>query len=236
MVFKPLLKFVRLFLFLLILFSGRIWAQSAAVSFSPDIDSPKTEPSWSKSAEAIGEAQALLPIRVQRSPNLTVMLHSTNLSLWITFTDKITAGGDFERYEFLKREGQAPVLYYHHERVIDVWPGHRNDVFFINDFPASKSGWVFAADPKTGKHWSIDEQAYRHYVAFRKRTNIKPLLPSEFHLFSILGISLDDGKVLLQWMDDQDGAPGHVYQPWYCVVNGKTGKVLEEKLTQPQEF
>jgi hypothetical protein len=183
---------------------------------------------WTPYEQAVvQEAKGLLPS--DETELVYQSVKKTLLGLWITLTYSEKAGSYLNRYEILKQENKKPVLFYKHNRVIDIITSHLGRLLLINDFPASKASDILILDLKTMKKWDIGHEAAERYC---KEINTKDYM-TEPHP---IAFSPDDQEVLMQMKVEwsmyanpkKNEEFERTYSNWSYVVSAKTGKIQRE--------
>jgi len=182
--------------------------------------------------KSIEEAKKVLP---PNETNITdTKVYQTPLGLWMTITVSENSGDYFERYEFLKKSEKKPILFFEHERAIDLISSHHGRFLLVNNFEAVGGCKVVMVDLMIGKKWPIDIQPEKNYLKQHSRHRFET--HSQRQCFTAVGISPEDKKVLLQSMDMQFGQPNHEYKPWFYVVDAISGNILEIYKTAQESF
>jgi hypothetical protein len=143
-----------------------------------------------------------------------------------TFDPKTTA-----RKDFIKRNTDLqPILFYTHERGIEMTLGHQRRLVLINDYFASKACQVIVVDLESGNRRRIDEAVvktyYRHFVRDKR----------VYMAAQAYGFSPDDKKILIGMVLDYTFAHSReeadllsklTPKAWY-IVESSNGRVLRE--------
>ncbi len=177
--------------------------------------------------ESVEKAKKILPPDETTITNTRV--YQTPLGLWITIVAPEKSGAYFESYELLRKKDAEPILFYKHERAIDILTSHHGRLIVVNDSPASKSSEILVVDLKIKNNWQIDHQLIARY---HKEVDAEGYLvlpvPVEF--------SPDDQKVLIRMRlgynfshrPEETELFQKKYDNWSYVVDSKSGKILNE--------